>query len=64
MNSGKCPSPQIRSFRVEISPWSLCDPTEVTKGHKQLLAAGSGIYFYVTPRATDFDEVSRQEHAY
>lgn len=64
MNSGKCPSPRIRSFGVEISLWFPCDPPQVAKGHKQLLAAGSGIHFYVTPRATDSDEVSRQEHAY
>lgn len=44
-----------------MSMWFPCDPTQITEGHKQLLAAGSGIYFHVTPRATDFDEVSRQE---
>lgn len=47
-----------------ISMWSPYDPPQVTKGHQKLLAARSGIYSYVTPRATDFGEVSRQEHAY
>lgn len=41
----------------------LYDFTQVTEGYVEL-AAGSGIYFYVAPWATVFDEVSRQEYCY